>query len=68
MAINLQKGQKINLEKDGGAKLERFCVGCNWGAIKTTSGFLGLATKTVDVDLDLSCVLVDAAGKRCDHL
>lgn len=68
MAINLQKGQKINLEKDGGTKLERFCVGCNWGAIKASGGFLGLGTKTVDVDLDLSCVVFDATGSRCDHL
>lgn len=68
MAINLQKGQRINLEKDGGAKLERFCVGCNWGAISTKGGFLGLGAKTVEVDLDLSCVMFDAAGNRCDHL
>jgi len=68
MAISLQKGQRINLEKEGGAKLERFCVGCNWGAIKTAGGFLGLGTKTVDVDLDLSCVLFDATGNRCDQL
>lgn len=68
MAINLQKGQRINLEKEGGAKLERFCVGCNWGAIKTPGGFLGFGAKTIEVDLDLSCVLFDAAGTRCDHL
>lgn len=68
MAINLQKGQRINLEKDGGAKLERFCVGCNWGAITAPGGFLGLSKKTVEVDLDLSCVLFDASGNRCDHL
>lgn len=68
MAIKLQKGQKINLEKEGGAKLERFCVGCNWGAITIPGGFLGLGKKTIEVDLDLSCVLFDATGKRCDHL
>lgn len=68
MTINLQKGQKINLEKDGGTKLEQFCVGCNWGAIKTSGGFLGLGTKIIDVDLDLSCVLFDSAGKLCDYL
>lgn len=33
MAIRLEKGQRINLEKDNGAKLTNFCVGCNWGAI-----------------------------------
>lgn len=68
MAINLSKGQRINLEKEGGTKLERFCVGCNWGAITTKGGFLGLGTKTIDVDLDLSCVMLDASGKLCDHL
>jgi len=67
MTINLQKGQRINLEKEGGAKLQQFCVGCNWGAI-TVKGPLGIGNKTVDVDLDLSCVMFDAAGKLCDHL
>lgn len=33
MAIILEKGQRINLEKQDGAKLTNFCVGCNWGAI-----------------------------------
>jgi len=68
MAINLQKGQRINLEKESGAKLQKFCVGCNWGAIKTPGGFLGIGKKTVNVDLDLSCVLFDATGKMRDHL
>jgi len=67
MAINLQKGQRINLEKEGGDKLQKFCVGCNWGAIES-SGFLGMGKKTTDVDLDLSCVMFDATGKLCDHL
>lgn len=30
MAIKLEKGQRINLEKETGAKLTNFCVGCNW--------------------------------------
>ena len=34
MAIKLEKGQRINLEKDNGAKLQSICVGVNWGAIK----------------------------------
>ena len=33
MAIRLEKGQRINLEKESGTKLTNFCVGCNWGAI-----------------------------------
>ena len=43
MAINLEKGQSINLEKSGGGKLLNFCVGCNWGAIQEQrlGGLLG---------------------------
>ena len=71
MAINLVKGQKINLEKDGGKKLTHFCVGCNWGAItvpvKKLFGFVN-TTETKNVDLDLSCIMVDANGEMCDHI
>ena len=41
MAIRLEKGQRINLEKNNGSKLTQFCVGCNWGAIEK-GGFLSL--------------------------
>ena len=68
MAINLQKGQRINLEKETGAKLQQFCVGCNWGAITIPGKFLGIGKKTKDVDLDLSCVMFNTAGIMCDHL
>ncbi len=67
MAIRLEKGQRINLEKTNGSKLTNFCVGCNWGAI-TKKGFFGLIDKTVDVDLDLSCLLFDAEGNVVDHI
>jgi tellurium resistance protein TerZ len=72
MAINLEKqlekGQRINLEKSDGSKLTEFCVGVNWGAIEISSGFLGLGKKTVDVDLDLSCILIDNNNRFCDHI
>ena len=67
MAIRLEKGQRINLEKDNGSKLTDFCVGCNWGAI-TKKAFFGLSTKVVDVDLDLSCLMFDATGNAVDHI
>lgn len=67
MAINLEKGQRINLEKSNGSKLTNFCVGCNWGAI-TEKGFFGLITKTIDVDLDLSCLMFDENGSPVDHI
>lgn len=67
MAIRLEKGQRINLEKNNGSKLTQFCVGCNWGAI-TKKSFFGLITNEVDVDLDLSCLMFDADGKCVDHI
>ena len=67
MAIKLEKGQRINLEKGGGTKLTSFCVGCNWGAI-TKKAFFGLSTTIVDVDLDLSCLMFDEEGKAVDHI
>ncbi len=65
--IRLEKGQRINLEKGNGSKLTQFCVGCNWGAI-VKGGFLGIGKTVQDVDLDLSCVMIDANGKLVDHI
>lgn len=62
MAINLQKGQRINLKKDNGQTISTACVGINWGAIEKKSFFGG--TKKEAVDLDASCVLYD--GNRND--
>jgi tellurium resistance protein TerZ len=67
MAINLSKGQKIDLKKSTGETLTNFCVGVNWGAIET-KGFLGMGKKVQNIDLDLSCVLIDANNTICDHL
>ncbi|SFP89198.1 tellurium resistance protein TerZ [Nitrosomonas cryotolerans] len=58
MAISLQKGQRINLEKDGGGELSQMCVGVNWGAIEGKGLFGG--KKKEAVDLDASCVTFDA--------
>lgn len=57
MAINLQKGQRINLIKSSGSVLQNICVGINWGAIEK-KGFFG-NTKKEAVDLDASCALYD---------
>jgi len=67
MAINLSKGQKIDLRKEGGSSLTNFCVGVNWGAIETKA-FFGLSKNKKDVDLDLSCVLIDDGNNVCDHI
>jgi tellurium resistance protein TerZ len=63
MAIRLEKGERFNLDKG----LTNFCVGCNWGAIMLKT-FFGFKTRVVDVDLDLSCLMFDAAGNVVDHI
>lgn len=62
MAISLQKGQRISLVK-GSNHIQRVCVGVNWGAITQKSLF---GTKQVDVDLDASCALFNAAKQAVD--
>lgn len=69
--ISLVKGQKIDLRKSSGEALTNFCVGVNWGAIESyKSGFMGIGQKKVveDVDLDLSCILIDNQGKMIDWI
>ncbi|MNK09392.1 Stress response protein SCP2 [compost metagenome] len=56
MAINLQKGQRISLEKSNGSKLQSVCVGINWGAIEK-KGVFGFGKTKEAVDLDASCAL-----------
>lgn len=69
MAINLTKGQKIDLRKESGESLTNFCVGVNWGAIETIKKSLFGSKKVVeDVDLDLSCIMTDGQGKLLDYI
>lgn len=67
MAINLTKGQRIDLRKANGSALTDFCVGVNWGGIES-AGFLGFGKSVQDVDLDLSALLLDTNGNPCDHI
>lgn len=57
MAISLQKGQRISLDKEDGGQISQLCVGVNWGAIEKT-GFFG-GKKKQAVDLDASCATYD---------
>jgi len=63
MAINLEKGQKISLEKSDGSKLKNVCVGINWGAIEKKGLF---STKKEAVDLDASCALYNENKQLVD--
>ncbi|WP_036156519.1 TerD family protein [Maribacter forsetii] len=69
MAINLTKGQKIDLRKSSGEQLTNFCVGVNWGAIETVKkGLFGSKKIVEDVDLDLSCIMTNANGELIDWI
>lgn len=65
MAINLQKGQRISLEKSNGSKLQNICVGINWGAIEK-KGMFGFGKSKEAVDLDASCALYNDKKQLVD--
>lgn len=76
MAINLVKGQKIDLRKKTrsgattGETLTEFCVGVNWGAIEKRQKRFWGGEKIVKqaVDLDLSCIILFKEKDTFDHL
>jgi tellurium resistance protein TerZ len=65
MSVNLQKGQKISLDKEAGGALSKVIMGLGWDAIKT-KGIFGFGSKTESVDLDASCVVFDEANNLVD--
>ena len=58
MAVTLQKGQKISLDKEAGGALTKIVMGLGWDAIKK-KGMFGFGSSQVEVDLDASCVMFD---------
>ena len=56
MTITLQKGQKINLEKDGGRELRHVIVGLGWDVADDD-----------DIDCDASALLCGLDGKFTDE-
>jgi tellurium resistance protein TerZ len=65
MAVDLAKGQRLSLQKSGGGQLTRVFMGLGWDA--TARGLFG-RRKSVDVDLDASCLLFDARGALVDQV
>lgn len=63
MAVNLKKGQKIDLTK-GNTGLSRIMVGLGWDEVEKSKGFLGLFSgNKQDIDCDASAILCGADGK-----
>ncbi|OON64326.1 Tellurium resistance protein terZ [Massilia sp. KIM] len=66
MAVNLQKGQKISLDKEAGGALNRIVMGLGWDVAKS-KGFFGFGGgKGQAVDLDASVVMFDDAKRPVD--
>jgi tellurium resistance protein TerZ len=66
MSVNLQKGQKISLEKEAGGALSRVTMGLGWDVAKS-KGFFGFGGgKGEAVDLDASVVLFDESNRPVD--
>jgi tellurium resistance protein TerZ len=66
MAVNLQKGQKISLEKEAGGALSRVTMGLGWDVAKS-KGFFGFGGgQGQPVDLDASVVMFDESNRPVD--
>jgi tellurium resistance protein TerZ len=66
MAVNLQKGQKISLEKEAGGSLTKVIMGLGWDAVKSKGLFGFGGGKSADIDLDASVVLFDESNRPVD--
>ncbi|MFH4284841.1 TerD family protein, partial [Acinetobacter baumannii] len=64
MAINLEKGQKINLQKADGSSLQQVFLGVGWDVVKS-KGFFGFGGSG-NIDLDASVILFDENKKMLD--
>lgn len=58
MAINLEKGQKISLQKADGSSLQQIFLGVGWDVVKS-KGFFGFGGGGGDIDLDASVIMFD---------
>ncbi|QJD99249.1 TerD family protein [Massilia forsythiae] len=65
MSVNLQKGQKISLEKEAGGALSRITMGLGWDVVKS-KGFFGFGGKSESIDLDASVLLFDEGNRPVD--
>lgn len=65
MAINLQKGQKVNLKKGAQAGLGEILVNLNWNSTPLKQGFLSsLFGGKQGIDLDLGCLYELKDGRK----
>lgn len=64
MAISLQKGQKVNLQKQSSAGLGEILVNLNWNSKPQKKGFLANLFSGSGIDLDLGCLYELKDGRK----
>jgi tellurium resistance protein TerZ len=65
MAVSLQKGQNISLDKEAGSALTKVVMGLGWDPIKK-KGLFGFGGGQIEVDLDASCLLFGEQNQVLD--
>ena len=65
MAINLQKGQKVSLEKNASSGLGEILVNLNWNSTPVKQGFFASLFRGGNgIDLDLGCLYELKDGRK----
>jgi tellurium resistance protein TerZ len=67
MAVNLEKGQKVSLDKTAGTALNQIKLGLGWDVAKS-KGFLGFGGGSESIDLDASCLMFNEQGQAVDAI
>lgn len=66
MSISLTKKQTISLDKEAGTGLRRIRMGLGWDPVKPSGLFGRLMNSDTAIDLDASCIVVDASQRPLD--
>ncbi len=67
MAVSLEKGQKISLDKTAGSSLTQITMGLGWDVAKS-KGFFGFGGGSEEIDLDASCLMFDEQNQSLDAI
>lgn len=70
MSVNLVKGQKISLVKDGGGTLTKVVMGLGWDAVQQKKGLLKslFGGGKTNIDLDASCGMFNENKEPMDFV
>lgn len=69
MGISLSKQQTISLDKEAGSALKNITMGLGWDPVQSSGGFFGKLLGGGgggSIDLDASCILMDANKEPLD--